>query len=169
MAKRVITKIGDIFAVPISTTEKRYMQLIAFDLTQLNSDVVRAFKKKYSINENPTLEEVIDDEILFYAHCVTKFGAKLELWEKIGNIEEVGNIKEIIFRGTSQFGRKEGEERILVSNKWYVWRINDDEVTRVNKLEGENRKSEIGLIVNPYDIVERMKTGNYSFFYPGFE
>lgn len=45
MAKRVVTKIGDIFSVPISDKEKRYMQLIAFDLTQLNSDVVRIFKK----------------------------------------------------------------------------------------------------------------------------
>ncbi len=41
------TKIGDVFSVPINDTEKRFMQLVAFDLTQLNSDVVRIFHKKY--------------------------------------------------------------------------------------------------------------------------
>jgi len=45
MAKRLKTKIGDVFSVPINEEEKRYMQLIAFDLTQLNSDVVRILKK----------------------------------------------------------------------------------------------------------------------------
>ena len=40
---RVTTKIGDIFSVNINETEKKYFQLIAFDQTQLNSDVIRAF------------------------------------------------------------------------------------------------------------------------------
>jgi hypothetical protein len=35
MAKRVITKIGDVFSAPINEHEKKYFQLIAFDLTQL--------------------------------------------------------------------------------------------------------------------------------------
>lgn len=169
MAKRVITKIGDVFSVPINETEKRYMQLIAFDLTQLNSDVVRAFKKVYPINENPSVEEVINDEIFFHAHCVTKFGVQLDLWEKVGKNLNIGNINNIIFKGTSEYARKEGEDPILISDKWYIWRINDEKFTRVGKLEGENRKAEIGLIVNPYDILERMKTGNYGFFYPDFE
>lgn len=169
MAKRIITKIGDIFSVPISDTEKRYIQLIAFDLTQLNSDVVRAFKKSYSINEESKLEDIVADEILFYAHCVTKFGVKLNLWDKVGNIKNVGNIRDALFRGTSEYARKANEEPIKTSDKWYVWRINDNDFTRVGKLKGENRNAEIGLIVNPNDIVDRIRTGKYNFFYPDFE
>lgn len=169
MAKRVVTKKGDIFSVPINEKEKRYMQLIAFDLTQLNSDVVRVFKKIYPIDAQPSSEEIINDEIFFYAHCVTKFGIKLNLWEKVGKNINLGNIKNIIFKGTSDYGHKQGEEPIKVSNKWYIWRINDEDTTRVGKLEGENRKAEIGLVVNPYDIVKRAKTGKYDFFYPDFE
>ncbi len=169
MAKRVNTKIGDIFSVSINETEKRYMQLVAFDLTQLNSDVVRAFKKIYPIGANPSSNEIINDEIFFYAHCVTKFGIKLNLWEKIGQNLNVGNINNIIFKGTSDYGRKAGEEPIRISNNWYVWRINDDKFTKVGKLEGENRNAEIGLVVNPYDIVDRIRTGKYNFFYPDFE
>ena len=51
--KRVRTKIGDMFSVKVSENEKKYFQLIAFDLTQLNSDVIRAFKKVYGIEEQP--------------------------------------------------------------------------------------------------------------------
>ena len=169
MAKRLKTKIGDIFSVPISETEKRYMQLIAFDLTQLNSDVIRAFKKIYFINENPTLEEIIENDIFFYAHCVTKFGIKLNLWEFVGSIQKIGDISKILFRGSRDSGHKKGEEPVRISEDWYVWKINDENFTRVGKLEGENRESEIGLVVNPYDILDRMKTGKYNFFYPDFE
>ncbi|MCX8524344.1 hypothetical protein OF897_10530 [Chryseobacterium formosus] len=169
MAKRIATKIGDVFSVQISETEKRYMQLIAIDLTQLNSDVIRAFKKKYSINDKPKLEEIVKDEVFFYAHCVTKFGIKLNLWTQIGNIEDVGDIRLPLFRGSRDSGKKINNEVIKVSENWYVWRINDENFTPVGKLEGNNKKADLGLVVNPYDIVDRMKTGQYNFFYPSFE
>ncbi len=169
MAKRITTKIGDVFSVQISDTEIRYMQLIAIDLTQLNSDVIRAFKKKYSINDKPILEEIVKDEVFFYAHCVTKFGIKLNLWTQIGNIEDVGDIRLPLFRGSRDSGKKINNEVIKVSENWYVWRINDENFTPVGKLEGNNKKADLGLVVNPYDIVDRMKTGQYNFFYPSFE
>ena len=37
---RVVTKIGDVFSVKLDNEVKKYFQLIAFDLTQLNSDVI---------------------------------------------------------------------------------------------------------------------------------
>ena len=39
------TKLGDIFCVKIDENNKKYFQYIANDLTQLNSDVIRAFKR----------------------------------------------------------------------------------------------------------------------------
>ncbi|PWG77903.1 hypothetical protein DDR33_25070 [Pararcticibacter amylolyticus] len=165
---RANTKIGDVFSIKINDSSKRYFQLIAFDLAQLNSDVIRVFKKVYPIQVNPDLLEVVNDEIEFYAHCVTKLGLKIDLWKKVGNTADVGHIDHILFRGSSDSGSKPGEQ-IKISNKWYIWRINDKDFTHVGKLEGENRKAELGIVVNPYDITERIKTGKYSFFYPGFE
>ncbi len=164
---RVNTKIGDIFSINLDERDKKYFQLIAFDLTQLNSDVIRAFKKTYPINATPDLSEVIKDEVEFYAHCVTKFGLKMNLWEKVGNIADVGKL-DVIFRDTNDAGTKPGEQ-VKVSQKWYVWRIGDADFTRVGKLVGENRNAEIGIIVNPYDIADRIKTGKYNFFYPSYE
>ncbi len=53
---RVDTKIGDLFCVPINDQEKRHFQLVAFDSTQLNSDVIRAFKKIYPIQDQPDIK-----------------------------------------------------------------------------------------------------------------
>jgi hypothetical protein len=166
---RTNTKIGDVFSVRIDETSKKYFQLIAFDLYQLNSDVIRAFKQIYPVDANPGLSEIAKDEVEFYAHCVTKFGIKMGLWEKVGNITNIGRIDHIIFRGTSDYGHKLGEEPVKISEKWYVWRLGDLQTIRVGKLEGENRKAEIGLVMNPYDIVDRIKTGKYMGFYPDFE
>lgn len=169
MAKRLKTKIGDIFSIPINETEKRYMQLIAFDLLQLNSDVVRIFETKYLLNESPDVENVIQDNILTYVHCATDFGLKHDLWRKEGNSLNVGNINNIIFKGTSEYARKEGEEPIKISNKWHVWRIGDEDFTKVGKLEGENRNAYIGLVINPLGIVEIAKGNKYPSNYPDFE
>jgi hypothetical protein len=170
MTKRTNTKIGDIFSVKINNTSKKYLQLIAFDLTQLNSDVVRAFKAEYPINSNPDVLEIVNGEVEFYAHCVTKWGVKLGYWEKYGSSDEVGKTDHILFRGTNDYGHKIGNEPIKISNNWYIWKINDEKFTRVGKLLGENQKAEIGMVINPESIVYRIKNGEYDFpFYPGYE
>ena len=162
------TKLGDIFCVKIDENNKKYFQYIANDLTQLNSDVIRAFKRIYSITDKPELLEIIQDEVDFYAHCVTKFGIKQGLWEKVGNIPFTGTV-DVIFRGTNDAGHKLGDEPIKISSNWHIWRINDRDFTTVGKLTGENRKSEIGSVMPPFMIVERIKTGKYNFVYPDFE
>jgi hypothetical protein len=101
---RANTKIGDVFSVKIDNNSKKYLQYIVSDLTQLNSDVIRAFKKAYPINANPDLSEIVKGEIEFYAHCVTKWGIKLGLWEQVGNIADVGKIDHILFRDTGDYG-----------------------------------------------------------------
>lgn len=167
MKKRVITKIGDIFSAQISDKSKKFIQLIASDISQLNSDVIRAFEKEYPLNASPDVEEIAKGEVDFYAHCVTKWGIKLGYWEKVGNISDVGNLDHILFRDTNDYGEK---EVIKISHKWYIWRIGDLDFTRVGKLEGENRNAEIGLVINPASIVQRLQTGEYNLpFYPGFE
>jgi hypothetical protein len=164
---RVISKVGDIYSVLLNDGTKKYFQYIANDATQLNSEVIRAFKRKYAIEAKPDLEEIIKDEIDFFAHCFIKLGVKRELYIKVGNISQVGTL-EILFRGTNDHGHKLGEEPIKVSTNWYVWKINDDKFTHVGKLTMENQNAEIGLVVNPYDIVARMETGKYNFVYPGY-
>jgi hypothetical protein len=162
---RVSTKIGDVFSVKIDENNKKYFQLVAFDLTQLNSDVIRAFQKVYPININPDLTEIVNGEVEFYAHCITKLGCKMDYWEKIGNVAELGKIDHILFRVSGDMGNP----KIKISEDWYVWRINDANFTRVGKLEEKYQKAEIGLVINPESIVYRMRTGEYDFkAYPSY-
>jgi hypothetical protein len=166
---RANTEVGDVFSVKLGNSTKKYFQLIAFDLTQLNSDVVRAFKTVYPDNATPDLSEVIKGEVEFYAHCVTKFGLKMNLWEKSGNIKNIGKLDHILFRDTNDYGSKAGEKSIKISNNWYVWHINDKDFIRVGKLEGENRKAEIGIVINPLGIIELLKGNKYPVNYPDYE
>jgi hypothetical protein len=164
---KTTTKIGDIFSVELDNQSKRYFQYIVNDLTQLNSDVIRVFKKTYAIADSSELTDIIKDEVDFYCHVITKLGIKMGLWKKVGNNSNVGGLDHIIFRGTSDSGSKPGEQ-IQTSQKWYIWKINDANFFRVGKLEKEYQKAELGIVVNPYDVITRMKTGTYGFFYPGY-
>jgi hypothetical protein len=166
---RVNTKIGDIFSAQIDNKNKKYLQYIANDLTQLNSDVIRVFKTIYPIDSQPALSDIVKDEVDFYAHCVTKWGVKLRFWNTYGNSNDVGSLSQILFRDTNDYGHKLGDEPIRISNNWYVWHINDKDFTRVGKLEGKNRDAEIGVVIAPDSIIYRMLHGEYDFVYPKFE
>lgn len=159
---RANTKKGDVFSVKIDDKSKKYFQYIISDLTQLNSDVIRAFKKVYPINANPDLSEIVNGEVEFYAHCVTKLGIKMGFWEKVGNTDDVGNFDDVLFRSSGD------NPQTKVSHDWWVWKINKEQ-RRVGKLEGENRKAELGSVIPPDSIVHRIQTGKYDFVYPEFE
>lgn len=54
MAKRIVTKIGDVFCAEIDNRIKRYFQYIVNDMEQLNSSVIRVFKTHYyNLNSIP--------------------------------------------------------------------------------------------------------------------
>lgn len=165
MKKRIYTKIGDIFSVKLVDGEKKYFQYIANDTRQLNSNVIRIFKTKYFSDAN--LSEVIKDKVEFHAHTFINLGIKLDLWEKVGNVKETGNIDNILFRSTNDTISRP-DEQVEFSSDWHVWRINDENFTIVGKLEGENRKSEIGVVISPNNIVHRINTGEFNFKYPKF-
>ncbi|MGL5317447.1 MAG: Imm26 family immunity protein [Bacteroidales bacterium] len=163
--KRVkTTKIGDVFVVQIDDHHKKYMQYIASDMEQLNSDVIRAFSKVYETHENPELSQIINDRVDFYAHCVTKSGIRYGFWELVGNIQDVGSLEDILFRTSYDFG----DSDIKISRNWRIWKLGY-ESTDVNKLEGGFRSAYLGMVYAPHRIVERIKTGVFSYSYPEFE
>jgi hypothetical protein len=157
-------KIGDVFSVEIND-QKRYFQYIAKDLTQLNSEVIRAFKRKYAIDERAELVEIVKDEVDFCAHVFLKLGIKMQFWKKEGNIANVGKIDNILFKDTNDYGIKLGDVPVKTSNKWHVWRINEN-FSKVGKLEGDNQKAFVGLVINPLGIIELLKGNKYPPTYP---
>jgi hypothetical protein len=161
--KRITTKIGDVFSVPLDDSSKKYFQYVANDLTQLNSSVIRAFKANYPIDSSPDVLEVVTGEVDFYAHVVLRWGVKMELWRKVGNVPFSGQLP-VLFRGSND----DGNLSIRLSRNWYVWRIGE-ETRHVGELVGDYRKAEIGSVVPAPSVVHRMRTGEYDFAYPKFE
>lgn len=161
--KRVITKIGDIFAVSIDEKTTKYFQYVANDLSQLNSDVIRVFRQAYVAGATPDFGALVDSEVVFYAHCIVNWGVKLGFWEKVGSFPKVG-VVDVLFRDSNDYGSPE----IKISYDWWVWKINEER-QHVGRLEGENRRAEIGVVINPKSIVHRIKTGKYDLIYPGYE
>jgi hypothetical protein len=159
------TKIGDVFSVKITENSKKYFQLIAFDSTQLNSDVIRAFKKEYSLSFDPDLSEIINDDVQFYAHCATKLGIRMNVWENVANVKEIGNTSKILFKDTNDYARRADQEPILISNNWYVWKIGEP-FEKVYNLNGENKNAYVGLVINPLGILELLKGNEYPKNYP---
>ena len=68
-----------------------------------------------------------------------------------------------MFRDTKDYG-----PNIDVSDNWFIWFINED-TKFVGRLEGANRNADVGVVVRPIDIVDRMRTGKYNFKYPGYK
>jgi hypothetical protein len=159
MAIRI--KIGDIFEVKMDEGSKKFFQYVANDITMLNSSVIKVFKNIYRNDDALDLEEVVKDEVDFYAHVFLRNGLKQGYWNKVGHIEEVGKI-EVLFRNTDDYGKE-----VKVSENWYVWKINEPFI-KVGKLEGKNKIAEIGVVKNAGDIVCRMRTGKYDFVYPQY-
>lgn len=164
---RITVKIGDIFSRVIETGQVRFFHLVAVDERQLNSHVIRVYKKYYSPDSMPDLLEVVNGDVDFYAHCDVKYGAKLNLWEKAGHCSQIEDLSKVLFRGTRDYGSGADGVRIDFSTRWYVWHISDQDFTYVGKLEGEMRNAFIGLVFSVNGIVAMLDGKKYLQAYPG--
>ena len=165
-------KVGDIFEVRLQGNKKGYLQYIGKDATQIGSDVVRVFEKRYTTEANPAIEDIVSDKIEFYTHVVSaEFGMQDDSWVRVGNSNNIGDLKTAFFRDPGdQPVRKENGLYGLpnVSKTWYLWRMNEPRVF-VKELTGENTKAYSGDATWPKNIVYRMQTGKYHAFYPDYK
>lgn len=157
MAKRIITKIGDIFCVRLDNGNLRFFQYIANDLTQLNSSVIRVFKKEYPIDYSFNAEEIVNDDVDFYAHTILRFGIVENCWEKVGKHTNVGDVEHIMFRMYTK-DALDHRERI-----WEAWHINKKRFDIGNLNSHYQKSSDLGLVFSYLAVFKRIKYG----FYPG--
>ncbi|MDE7458880.1 MAG: immunity 26/phosphotriesterase HocA family protein [Muribaculaceae bacterium] len=167
MAKRIVTKIGDIFCVEINGNRKSYFQYIANDMSMLNSSVIRVFKTNYSIDTNPKIEQIVNDGIAFYAHTVLKAGIQHNAWYKIGTSKETDEetAANVIFAfaSISDIYSPNFEAPKDPLSNWYIWKINTDLIS-VGKLPKEFWNiAEPGGVYSYIEIVSRIKSGYYGY------
>ncbi|MES2432858.1 MAG: hypothetical protein V4586_03415 [Pseudomonadota bacterium] len=155
-------KIGDIFEVSIGDGTVGYFQYIAIDHSQLSSAVIRGFVGTYNTDNAPAIDALIASQIHFHAHVFLKAGYTLEIWRKIGSAPPPP-ILDVIFRNSADYGNPE----IQISHDWYIWRANEP-FQDVGPLPHQYQSSEIGIVVAPQDVAERMRSGSYRMVYPKF-
>ena len=158
--KRIYIRKGDIFCINIDNKEKVFFQFLTTDITQLNSCVIRVFKKKYCISYTPTINEILKDEIDFYVHTIIKLGIKNNVWEKVGHSMDLGQTDNIMFKMDAS------ENRIVQkSYNWLIWRINTPMI-RIGEMKEEYRHFHYGPILPYTFIINKIKTGDFGFPIP---
>ncbi len=171
MAKRIVTKIGDVFCVEVDNAYKRYFQYFCNDMSQLNSSVIRVFKKRYPMDYKPKPEDIVKDEVDFYAHTILRNGIEDELWYKVGKVKgEFEEDKKIPIFGTCQDTEYTNEGIIHVDpdSNWYVWRINCP-FKSIGKLPEKYRDVvDWGSVKPDIEIFDRIKYGYYRWTSPAY-
>jgi hypothetical protein len=154
--------VGDVFEVRLDASTKRFFQYAADDTSQLNSPVVRVFRKSYDVHESPELHSITKGDIDFHAHVLLGIGIKQRLWQRVGHQKPPDDI-DVLFRDTNDYGNP----KIVVSSNWYVWRVNEP-FEKVGQLRPKDEGAEIGVVVPPDSLIYRMRNGRYDFAYPAY-
>ncbi len=164
--KRIVTKIGYVFCAEIDGAFKAYFQYVANDLTMLNSSVIRVFKKRYPMDYTPVIEEIVKDEVLFYAHTILKFGIADKIWYKVGKSSNIGeeDLKNVFFCMTQSINYNLNTHEITKVDplkNWFIWRIGH-ELKGVGRLPKKYYNIvELGTVYPFSSIIERIKYGYY--------
>lgn len=165
MAKRIVTKIGDVFCVEIDNEYKCFFQYIEKDILQLGSSVIRAFKTRYPMDYKPVIEDIVKDEILFYAHTILRVGIEYGAWYKVGKSKELGlsGLNNVMFGDVFNYKATPNLQLIEVDylENWTIWKVNEERIN-IGVLPTEYYEIiEEGGVV-PYDeVVTRFRIGYF--------
>ena len=154
--KKVCIRIGDIFCAEIGNSYKKYFQYVAIDETQLYSRVIRVFKKRYELNAKFKSEDIVNDEVEFYAHTFIRDGIKEDLWYKCGNSKNIGDVTNINFRLCAEGNLS----HLTVSHNWYVWKINDN-FKDIGDMSSKYINYDLGAVYAAIHVYNKIKTGKF--------
>lgn len=152
MEKRIVIRTGDIFMVQLEDCQC-YFQYIIDDKSELSSNVIKIFKRKYPLGSTPDFEELADIEAECYAHTNIRIGVKQHLWEKVGkaSVHDSFDAKFIDdYDPIPDLGMK----------RWQVWILNNKRF-KCDELPDDYKKADMGGVIPPKYIVYRIKYGKH--------
>lgn len=148
------THIGDIFEIPLPGDRKRYMQFILVDSSQLGAWTVRVFKKEYSIDNQPSIDSIIEDRVDFYMNTrALGIGILEGLWSRYGKSDNLGNLNKVVFRYYH-------DGLGFSPSRWWVWKAAQP-VKRYKILPLWYLSAAEGSMSPPYGVVHRIVTGRW--------
>lgn len=165
--KRIVTKIGNVFCVEFGDGTKGYFQYIANDMEQLNSSVIRVFKTHYPVELSLKIDDIVTDEIDFYAHTVLRPAIADGLCYKFGKSTNIGqaglNTAYFACDIETEFDAIRIFRFVNPLKKWYIWKVNNPKKF-TGSLKGINCENlEYGGVI-PFEWIRvRMIRGYYIF------
>ncbi|MGD0505461.1 MAG: hypothetical protein ABSD02_22290 [Steroidobacteraceae bacterium] len=152
-------KLGDVYRISLTDGNFGFMQHVANDATQLGSAVVLVLRKTYPPSATFAFEkELVRDG--FFAHVFLKAGKILHIWEHFHWLQPVvqGPIP-VIWAICSV-----KDMQLDTSRHWKLWRTNDE--MHAPSSQEELTNAELGLVISPPQIVQRIEHGAYLIRYP---
>lgn len=110
------TKVGDVYKIALPNDTARYFQFAATDGTCLGGDVVRLFLREYPIDTKPSIDEILNDNVVLWCHTMILRGLKLNVWVKVGHSPNIGEVDKIYFKDYVNYPP--------IVKCWHVWQIN---------------------------------------------
>lgn len=161
--KRIVTKIGNVFCVEMDGRYKCFFQYIANDIEQLNSSVIRVFRKRYPMDYKPDMDEIVAGEVAFYAHTILRAGIANGIWYKVGKTSDIGQkeLEDVIF-GTTGKIRSDVQEDVDPRENWRIWDLNGNELRHTRLPESIKNTVEEGSVLPYQCILDRIRYGYYT-------
>jgi hypothetical protein len=152
-------RIGDIYRLRLANGKVGYMQHLANDLSQLGGNVVLVLSRKYLPTEDVNFDHLsVHDG--FFAHVFLKAGETLGIWERVKSGRPA--VHEPLPIVWSIYSHK--DSMLETSENWQVWRTNEQMHAPFSQKELDD--SELGIVINPTQIVQRIEHSTYSFRHP---
>lgn len=164
MAKRIITRIGEVFCVEVDGI-KRFFQYISNDSSCLNSSVIRVFKTKYTMDYVPIIENIVSDKVEFYAHTIIRVAIETGICYKVGKSHHglSSNVKDIIPFISVINKSGYAEQSVVGDYDIRIWCINRPIDTFSTIPKDIKEILEVGDVIPMPWILERLKRGYYIF------
>ena len=144
---------------------KRYFQLVALDMTNLNSDVIAVFQPvdlPNTLSPEERIQQILQTKVEFFTHTMVPLGVKQGVWSKIGTATPV-SFKDALFKDIFyKDGLLPDVEPYEADHyhSWVIWHVGGEQRKIGAKVE-RYPQAELGHVYPPEDIIHRVVHGKY--------
>ena len=149
--KRICCRAGDVFCVEVEGLHKRYFQYLGRDDSMLGGSLIRVFKRRYPMDYQPVIDDIIADEVDFYEYTWVRIGVKMNAWYRVGKSSDLGDLSNIFFIH-SPWVKEYSEE-------WDLHRAFTQGDIFIGKLPAKYQVLELDGVIPPDWLIKQLTTG----------
>lgn len=160
--RKIESKIGDVFEIPLSDGRKTYGQYVDDN----GGNIIRIFNYSTSHNERPDLSRIDKSDLLFPPiHTSIDFAIKNCGWKIVGKLSIDGYVYKGFLNHSEVLPMPKDRRDPIRIKSWALW-DGKKWIELGERLSEKYQKYESGAIFPPDLIVKRIETGFNMFEYP---